>query len=48
MIEEWRTIPEWDAYEVSTLGRVRRKKSKRIRAQQPTTSMKYLTVNLSL
>ena len=48
-METWKVIPDWEAYEVSDHGRVRRIKSGRILAQRLTgTTVKYKQVHLSM
>lgn len=44
--EEWRTIAEWDDFEVSSWGRVRNRKTGTLRALQPKGSWGHLKVTL--
>jgi hypothetical protein len=50
--ETWRTVPGWDAYEVSSLGRVRRiggtPKAHTTRVLKPNTSLPYSQVTLCM
>ena len=48
-METWRLIPNWEAYEISDHGRVRRIKSGRILSQSLLgTTVKYKAVHLSM